>query len=95
MSQQKAGARYQRRQLAIRRLLLDGRGGLNADARILVADFRRFCHADRELLKYSPVSGMVDPIATAAAAARREVFDRYFRLLMIDAQAVYTAKDDE
>ena len=95
MTPQKQAGRYSRRQLAIRRLLLDGRGGLNADARILVADFRRFCHADRELLKYSPVSGMVDPVATAAAAARREVFDRYFRLLMLDAQAVYSAKDEE
>ena len=89
-----SGTNYSRKQLAIRRLLLDGKGRLNADAIILVADLRRFCHADgAPTLKYSPQTGTIDPIASIAAAARREVFDRYMRLLLVDKVEIENLRD--
>ena len=86
---------YSRKQLAIRRILLDGRGELNRDAKVLVADFRRFCRADGQpLLIYSPQSGNLDATATVAAAARREVFDRYLAMLCVDQAVVMNVKDE-
>lgn len=91
-----AKERWSRRQLAIRRMLLDGRGELTADARVLVADMRTFCYADgKPAIKFSPQTGTVDPIATACAVARREVFDRYMRLLLVDRIVIENISGDE
>lgn len=88
--------RYKRKQIAIRRLLLDGKGNLNPDARVIVADLRAFCQADgRPVIKYSPVSGAVDPVATAAAVARREVYDRLRRMLNLDDYTDINLRDDD
>ena len=64
-------ANYSRKQLALRRLLTDGRGGLNADAKCLVADLRRFCKAGRTT-QYSAVTGAVDVNATMLALGGRK-----------------------
>ncbi len=80
---------YARKQVALRQLCLDSRGQLNPNARKILADLRRFCRADSTAgLQYNPVSGLVDPVATAAAVARREVFDRYARMLLLDQQTI-------
>lgn len=87
---------FARKQVALRQLCLDGRGQLNPNARRILADLRRFCKADNTAgLQYSPASGMVDPIATAAAAARREVFDRYARMLLLDQQTIVNLIDEK
>lgn len=86
---------YARRQLALRRLLLDGKGQLSRDACALVADFRNFCHGDKPLLQYSSVSGAIDPTATVAAAARREVFDRYVKMLHVEIPTILQARGEE
>jgi hypothetical protein len=87
---------YKRKQIALRRILLDGKGRLNQDARVIVADLRAFCQADgRPVLKYSPISGSVDPVATAAAVARREVYDRFRRMLNLDDYTEINLRDDD
>lgn len=85
---------YSRKQLALRRLLTDGRGGLNADARCLVADLRRFCKAGRTT-QYSPVTGAVDVNATMIALGRQEVFERLERMLLVDKIEILTASEDD
>ena len=91
-----AARRILRRQQALRKLLLDDKGRLTPNAAVVVSDMRRFCKADGSaLIQYSPVSGTVDPVATAVAAARREVFDRYVRLLGLDVRVLTNMKDDD
>jgi len=86
---------FSRKQLAIRRLLLDGRGHLNADARILVQDMRKFCRADGSAqVIFSPVSGSIDVNATLVAAARREVFERYVRMLLLDVGELVNLREE-
>lgn len=66
-------------------MCLDGEGKLTRDARLIAADLRKFCRADgRTSLCYSPVTGELDPVATAAAVARREVYDRLRRMINFD-----------
>lgn len=87
---------YAIKQVALRRLCLNAKGELNPDARRILADLRKFCKADNTAgLQYSPVNGMIDPIATAAAAARREVFDRYARMLLLDQQTIVNLLDEK
>lgn len=87
---------FSRKQLAIRRLLLDGKGHLNRDARVLVQDFRRFCKADGSpQIIYSPQSGNIDSNATLVVAARREVFDRYIRMLLLDVGELTNLREEE
>lgn len=84
-----------RKQLAIRRLLLDGKGNLNRDAQILVVDMKRFCYADgKPTLLHNTQTGGIDPYASVAAAARREVFDHLARMLMVDYAEILNAKDE-
>lgn len=67
-----------RRQLAQIRSayrLLFGEPQTDAGLRVL-ADLRAFCHADRTTIKISPVSKTVDPLASAHAEGRREVWLR-------------------
>jgi len=84
-----------RRRLALQKLLLDARGRLNPDAAVIVADLRRFCYAARPTITFSPISGTIDPYASVAAAARREVWDRLARLLQIDETELLNARDDQ
>lgn len=87
---------YARKQLALRQMLLNGRGELTANAKVIVADLRKFCHADgRPMLKYNPATGMLDDKATIAAAARREVFDRLERMLLVDRIHILTASEED
>jgi hypothetical protein len=86
-------ATRQRRQLALRRILLDAHGRLTADAKVIVCDLRNFCYAAKPTITFSPVSGTIDAHASIAAAARREVWDRLARLLAIDEKQILNAED--
>lgn len=59
---------------AYKRLFLDGDGRVAADAAVVLADLRRFCHVDRSTLKISPVTRTTDIHATMQAEGRREVY---------------------
>ena len=47
------------------------------------------------MLKYNPATGMLDDKATIAAAARREVFDRLERMLLVDRIHILTASEED
>ena len=83
------------KQVAIRRMCLNGQGSLHRDAKLLAVELKRFCRADRTSLMYSPQTGMIDPVATAAAVARREVYDHLRRLLNLDDYAETNLREDE
>jgi hypothetical protein len=60
-------------------------GVLTPDGRILIFLLKKACHAaagDRIVVLDD--KGAVDPIATACAAARREVYDEFVRLMNLD-----------
>lgn len=81
--------------MAARRLFLGPDGRLNPDASVLAADLKRFCKVGGAGVAYSPVSGSVDPVATVAMAARREVWDRILNLLNLEPHEVVNLRDNE
>lgn len=84
--------RFRNKQIAIRRLLLDGRGHLNRDARVLAVELKKLCGGS--LTQYDR-NGAVDPIATAAAAQRREVWDHFVRLLHLEPYEAANLREEE
>lgn len=85
-------SRYRRKQIAIRRLLLNQRGQLNPDARILAVELKKLCGGN--LTQYDR-NGAVDPIATAAAAQRREVWDYFVKLLHLEPFEAANLREEE
>jgi hypothetical protein len=86
--------KFLRRQIAARRLFLSGDGKLNPDARKLAAYMARLCHAKGRIVVHG-ADGKIDPVATTAAAARREVWDDLVRLLNLDPYEIANLKDDQ
>lgn len=84
--------RFRNKQIAIRRLLLDGRGHLNRDARVLAVELKKLCGGS--LTQYDR-NGAVDPIATAAAAQRREVWDHFMKLLHLEPYEAANLREEE
>lgn len=84
--------RFRNKQIAIRRLLLDGRGHLNRDARVLAVELKKLCGGS--LTQYDR-NGAVDPIATAAAAQRREVWDHFAKLLHLEPYEAANLREEE
>lgn len=68
---------YARRDRAIKRafdtIFLDGDGKPRPEAQVLLGLMRDFCHADTATMHYAP-NGTVDPLASAAAEGRRDVW---------------------
>lgn len=69
---------------AYQRVFAGDDGALHGDARVVLADLKRFCYADRSTMKISPATGASDPIAMAFAEGRREVFLRISQFINID-----------
>lgn len=63
---------------------LNNDGTLNENGKRALKDLAHFCYADRTCIKMSPKSGTIDPIATAVAEARREVWLRITQAMNID-----------
>lgn len=84
--------RFRNKQIAIRRLLLDGRGHLNPGARVLAVELKKLCGGS--LTQYDR-NGAVDPIATAAAAQRREVWDHFVKLLHLEPYEAANLREEE
>lgn len=91
----KADTKFSRRQLALRRLLLDGQGNLKPDARVALFVFKRACHAGRGTRLTVIGPNGVDPIGTVAAAARRELWDDFTTLLNLDDYQAVNLRDEE
>lgn len=86
--------RILRRKYAYRRLFL-GDDGLSADGEIVLADLAKFCKANQSTVVVSQKSQQVDPIATAVAEGRREVWLRIMAHLHIDERTTFNLNDNE
>jgi hypothetical protein len=82
------------RRRAWHRLMLGDDKTPNGDARIVLADLARFCRANRSTAVYSPVRGHMDPIASAKADGRREVWLRIAEYLNLDDRYITNLKED-
>jgi hypothetical protein len=90
---------YRERQIAIRRLLLDPRGKLNRDGRILAIELRKLC-APNPTPRFSNITrydknGAVDPIGTAQAATRLEVWHHFVKLLHLEPFEAANLREEE
>ncbi len=94
-SQQRLRRRRQELRNSARRLFLTEKGELNADARRLMLHFATFTRRKEPVLQVSPISGTVDPLATAVAIGRREVFEAIERLLHLSPKAVYETEEED
>lgn len=65
---------------------LNNDGTLNENGKRAMKDLAHFCYANRSCIKMSPKAGTIDPIATAVAEARREVFLRITQAMNLDDQ---------
>lgn len=75
----------QPRRLAYRRKFLRDDGtALDLDAEVILRDLAKFCRAHRSTTVYSRISGQIDPIASAQAEGRREVYLRIVEHLHLD-----------
>lgn len=87
-------AKIRKRRYAYRRLFL-GETGLNADGQTVLADLAKFCRANSSTAVVSPISRSVDPIATAMAEGRREVWLRIMAHLHLEDRIVLNLNEDE
>lgn len=86
--------KLRKRKYAYRRMFL-GDDGLNADGELVLADLAKFCRANSSTAVVSPVSRAVDPIATAMAEGRREVFLRIVAHLHLDERVKMNLNEDD
>lgn len=87
-------ARIRKRKYAYRRLFL-GEDGLNADGQIVLADLAKFCKATSSTAVVSPISQRVDPIASALAEGRREVWLRIVGHLHIEDKVIMNLNEND
>lgn len=87
--------RLLRRKRAYRRLFALQDGEPVGDAKTVLADLARFCRANDPPLVRSPVTGAVDPIASAVLVGRQEAFNRIRAQLHIDERTLFNLKDDD
>jgi hypothetical protein len=85
--------RLQRRKYAYRRLFL-GDDGPSADGQIILTDLAKFCKATQSTVVVSPISRQVDPIASAMAEGRREVWLRIMAHLHIEDRVIFNLNEE-
>ncbi len=88
-------ARIRKRKYAYRRMFLAESGELSPDGETVLADLKKFCRATASTVVVSPVSRSVDPIATAMAEGRREVWLRIMAHLHLEDRAVINLEENE
>lgn len=86
--------RIRKRRYAYRRMFL-GENGLNADGQTVLTDLAKFCRANSSTAVVSPISRSVDPIATAMAEGRREVWLRIMAHLHLDERIKMNLNEEE
>jgi len=64
------------RRASYRASFLDQSGNLSAHGRKVINDLAKFCRANDTTTQISPITRTVDPLASAQAEGRREVFLR-------------------
>lgn len=76
--------RVRNRRQAYQLTYLGADGFLTPEARIIFADLKRFCNANKSSIRVSPQTGMIDAIAMGVAEGRREVWNRMMEYLHLD-----------
>lgn len=87
-------ARLMHRKRAYHRALFGDDGELNENGKIIMADLKKFCRGGQSTTMVSPISRTVDPLASAQAEGRREVYDRIVQMLHLP-DRVLAELDDE
>jgi len=82
-----------RKRAAYRAVFKPG-GDVSPGTHIVLTDLRRFCRATRSTTMISLVTMSVDPLASAQAEGRREVWLRIQNMLNLDDQDVARLIDD-
>lgn len=77
-------AQIRRRRQAYRRVLGFGQAPTDDDRRVVLKDLARFCRAHRSTGVFSHIRGAFDPLASARADGRREVWLRIVEHLHLD-----------
>lgn len=72
------------RRMAYQRLFFADAQRLSPDAEIILKDLARFCRAHRSTAVFSQLRGTLDPLASARADGRREVYLRIVENLYLD-----------
>lgn len=75
--------RAKQRKQAYRTALMDG-DDLSAAGRVIMNDLAKFCRAHKSTSMYSAVAGAFDPMASAQAEGRREVWLRILEHLHLE-----------
>jgi hypothetical protein len=88
-------ARIRKRKYAYRRMFLGENGQLSADGQAVLADLAKFCKANQSTAVVSPISRTVDPIASALAEGRREVWLRIMAHLHIEDRVIFNLNEDQ
>lgn len=83
-----------KRRNAYRALFQPG-GATTPAAAIVLADLRRFCRATTSTACVSPVTGQMDPIASAHAEGRREVWLRICQHIHVSDADLYRMVEQE
>lgn len=72
------------RRSAWQRALLNDDGTVTRDAEVILKDLARFCRAHRSTAVFSMTRGTLDPLGSAKADGRREVWLRIVEHLHLD-----------
>jgi hypothetical protein len=91
---QKLLEKIRKRRYSYRRMFL-GESGLSPDGQVILTDLAKFCRANSSTAVVNPVSRSVDPIASAMAEGRREVWLRIMAHLHIDEKVVFNLTENE
>ena len=82
------------RKRAYQRLFATVNGEPVGDARAVLADLKRFARLGEAPLVVSPVSGAVDPVASAVRAGRQEVVQRVLAMIHLNDRAIFNLKEE-
>lgn len=82
------------RKSAYRRLFACVKGEPQGDARAVLADLKRFARITEAPVVANPVTGAVDPVASAVRAGRQEVVMRILGMLHVSDRALFNLKEE-
>jgi hypothetical protein len=85
---------FRDRKRAYARLFVTVGGEPTGDTHTVLADLKRFARLHEAPIVVSPITGQVDPIASAVRAGRQEVVNRILGMIHISDRALFNLKED-
>ncbi|MDB5433547.1 MAG: hypothetical protein JWP35_4663 [Caulobacter sp.] len=82
------------RKRAYARLFAMVNGEPQGDAHTVLADLKRFARIGEAPIVVSPMTGAVDPIASAVRAGRQEAVNRILAMIHISDRAVFNLREE-